>query len=314
MSHSIIPFSEISLLVAVDIWQILRIIGIVIAAILVILLAIGVLTYINRLQRRIVRRKKTLELFNDGNRSNQFEIMVKGEQPDLRIQLLVNGRPLEASPVPIFVEKAVEIPSSYQSPVKNTAKPASVNPSAVKQTASKASRLTGTLAEMLTTLASILPRSISRPFWGAEQQLRSVQRTSVNTSRLSSQVDSFSGKTGGSAHMVRASSPTQTAPVVTQPGTVLVPVPNPWSVSPPLLPDQSCQITLQVEPHQLHRSGQYAIEILSRAMGEDQSPIISTIATVQLAGLHWFWRFLPGCMFAIVLIGTIIMVIQLISM
>ncbi|HPH97433.1 MAG TPA: hypothetical protein PKW33_12315 [Anaerolineaceae bacterium] len=315
MSSLLVSISEGLASPAVDIWQVLRIAGIIIAALMVILLAIGLLMLINRLQRRITRRQVILELINDGNRSNQFEIMVKGEQPDLHIQMLVNGRTLPPSPVPLFVEKAVEIPSSYQPAVKNTARSAPANTSAVKQTAAKASWLTGTLSEMLTTLASILPRSISRPFWGAEQQLRMAQRTSVNTYRLSGQVDTFTGQTGStSGPRPIPISQVKTAPPPSQPGTIMVAVPTPWSISPPVLPGQSCLISLQVEPRQLHRSGQYAVEVISRAMGEEQSPIINAVAIFQLKGLHWFWRFLPGFMFVIVLIGTIIMAIQFISM
>ena len=305
------------------IWIVL--IVLVVAAIAVIVIA--------RWQRMNLEKNFRLEIRNQGNAPSQFEL--KAEDPDriLAFEFRLAGVSLSPSPT----SQATQVPELASQPqqsveagevVETRSRMGLPDTGQAQQKMQGAMGASRAIADVLSSLGMMLPRSIGGPLLEASAQLRrgrgrvdTVQsmpkRVGDQAKRVKAASGSVSGMVGSTPAGTQASAPTRTqdsVPARSEPSApVMQPAAAPvaqvaaqqWVQTPAVEPGESVRIDLKIRPTRARSGRLCSFSILTRSLEQEDAPIESDEWTGEIGGVGGLRRYHPYALIASIAIFLI---------
>jgi hypothetical protein len=238
----------------------------ILIAIAIVIAAGAAIAFVVILQRKKLSRTLQVEVRNLGNVTGCYELQAEDPHspPALRFQFTMDGDelPQQWTPAaPVVIDRPTQA-----TPAVASAVPA---PSASGEGASKADQALesgGIIASILTTLGSILPRSIGAPLMQTAGQMRRGQTTASRVKQIKGQTSRL---VPGGKKIKSGSLPTGDSTPDRRERAVSAPSPGeePWAQTPSVEPGEALTVDLTIRPAQSHRGQTYPFTVISRANG-----------------------------------------------
>jgi hypothetical protein len=237
----------------------------------------------DRRLERIVR----VEITNQGNVSSRYQLRAQDPEGVLSATFMKDGDPLPG--LDFFVddpedqepEQEQEVPTEAEKPQKSPA-------SAATDTVAEAQQASGALARMLSSLGSILPRSIGSPLLSAASQLQQKRGQVRRVQSYSKKGSSLGRKLG-----TRPSEPQEKQPL--RPAG-----PQAWSETPSVQPGYTLALDLVLRSVGSHEHSARPFRVISRSVTGAEAPLITEEGTVEIKGGFWARRYLPHVVLLVV--------------
>lgn len=264
-------------------WRILLWIAIVVATLIVTALALAA---IMRVQRSRVQRRVRLELINRGNVRSRYALRAESPQDGLRFAFILDGVRLQGDEAPVTSR-----PTQTQAATQPTD---TKTPNKAKNQAMGLGRLA---ADVLSTLGSILPRSVGSPLLQASARIRQGQATVRRVEQLPGRVTKVAPARPASAARPAAQVVATTSLAAG------------WVQTPFVEPGSSLRIELLIDPLSPYERQHRVFTVESRSLEQPGSPPEITEGDVRMVGLtalQWYAPFV-----ATVIIAAAFLVIAL---
>ena len=250
--------------------------------------AIALTALIVRIQRRRRQVALPLEIHNLGNVRSRFELRADEPEGGLRFGWLLDGEELVQRQVTASLGRSVQADPRPEAEPPPPARPLRERVQAGRAI-SGVSSFTGTIADLLSAVSSMLPSSVGAPLRRASSQLR---RGRAKASRLT-QTSSRASRalSGARRSRTRATGRPKTKGQNRQ--SQAPPVLYAWSQTPFVEPREVLTVDLRVDPVRPYRTQQYAFKVISKSIELEDTPLISEDRSLQTVRVPWFRRFLP---------------------
>jgi hypothetical protein len=224
------------------------------------------------LQRKKLSRTIQVEIRNLGNVQGRYELQAQDPHTPavLRFQFTLNGDELP----PVVWSAASSVTSGEPKPW--TPAPAATTPSAAASApsgsggdasrADQALESGGIIVNILTTLGSILPRSLGSPLIQAASQMRRGQTTASRVKQLKGQTS----RLAPGRQKAKAGTPPTGGSTAAAERQAMTPAPageESWAQTPSVEPGEVLTVDLTIRPAQSHRGQAHPFTVISRASG-----------------------------------------------
>lgn len=322
---------------------------VILMAIAAIILLLLLFRFIVGWQRGRRRGKYQLAIANLGNIPSQYELWAADLVGALKFQFRLNGALLPQYSVAEPGEGAE--PAEYRQVIPVTTVPATppagpaakAGPSAsaslasARQTAEGVMNTGSIIADLLTTVAYLLPGSLGRPFRNMADQLLQRQGQISQATRTPSMMVRRAKQLPGQAGQVLPSRPTASAgasaaqtvtpPLQTARSSSQIRAPSPPSnktrrqaamatpetgqtrVQTPLVePDQTLMIELLITSLKPYQSQDYTFRVSSRSVEPVEAPPATEQGNIYIKGISWFSRLILVVLTGTAIVGVLVMV------
>ncbi len=242
------------------------------AMILTALLSFLAVNMIFKRQRRIVQKPFALAIANNSNVKSRYAVFVEDVGSALRIKTFLNGQALPlvseefklsaVAPAPVAVEQR---PDPVVDVVEETTTTASKT--------ERASAMNKSVGRFASTLASLLPKSLSAPFRSIAATSRKVSNTERKVQTTSAKIEKLQGKqpTAANTRHSDRTTPKAAAPAALTRGAAQRPTAaqnvwanySNWLVTPELAPGEEISLTLQMSRRKRVKDDQYGVRVSS---------------------------------------------------
>jgi hypothetical protein len=205
---------------------------------------------------------------------------LQAKDPDeaLRFQFALDGGSLEQRQVfeasPVTTEAVTEQPPPSPD--------STVDLESVQQTAGGAMRVSGTIADLLSSVGSLLPSSMRTPVWRMANQLRQGRSAVRRAEQLPRRV----ARTASVAPTFKTKGKPKTAPISPK-------VVSNWLQTPLVEPGATLTIDLFIYPVKSRQDGFYPFQVLSRSVEQEEAPLVVEEGSLQIPGASRFRRYSP---------------------
>lgn len=274
-------------------------------------------------QRKRLYRRLRLELANAGNVRSRYELRAQDPRDALAFEFSLDGDSLpggsvtEAEEVIVAPVEAAPEPPAVQGPQRLEQGREAVQKGQVA--AEQAMGAGGALADLLTAVGRLLPRSIGSPLLEAAGQLRSGESKAKRVQQAPGRVAAQAKRVGAAvpAGTVQGvGNPPATGSSLVAEGAVAEPVPaaagpavtsapsagfgaatrtrlRSWVQTPSVEPGAKLQLDLVVRPVKPDKSRHYAFEVLSRPVSGDEAEPLVDEWYIEISGAAGLRRYHP---------------------
>lgn len=284
-------------------WRQFLAIGGVIAAVLAVV-AIFIIgsVIIAKVQGRRRQKIYRLEISNLGNVHSRYELRAEDPAGALRFQFTLKGARLPQRSVPQVTAVTTKVPaSSPTGPTRGRGREAT----------GQALRTGSAIADVVSSVGAILPRSVGAPVQRVAHPMYQAQRTARHAARLPTQV--------GRAMPASSATRPQTTTVGRRTPTEPPPphwVEESWAQTPFVASGETLRLDLRIAPLNPYQTQHYSFRVISRALEQENAPLMVEKGSVQVVGVSWFHRLLPYFTFAtvVMVIAVPVMVLLLVNL
>jgi hypothetical protein len=287
--------------------RVMSIAAIALAIIIDVNLVIGVIQW----QRRRYERKALIEIENLGNVLSPFRLRAEHPSGELQFSLLFDEIELEYETIPTAAAEP-EAQVQEEGPATSARSPSSAK-AALKDTRKKAAQARGFsyfIANLLGTIASILPHSMAAPLRRIVGQLRQKQAAVSRIERAPRQMTQTAGQAGRMLRKkpsARAKAAQKTAQGP-QPAALAI-AEEIWSETPEVGPGESIALELTINPFKRPRQTRdYSITFLSQVIGEQEAPTVSAIYDLTIEQVSPIRHILPYILIAVLFTAEIALI------
>jgi hypothetical protein len=252
-------------------------------------------------QKRRQRKIYRLEISNLGNVHCRYGLRAEDPAHALKFQFILNGTRLPQRTVSQVTEVVTERKVPVAPPVPSSS-PAGPAGKRVRGGAGQALRTGGVIAGVISSRAAILPRSVGAPLQQAVRPVRRVQSTASRAARLPTQMSRAMPASSAARSTAEPTRP-QTVPAgqrsLTEP---LAPhrVEETWAQTPFVAPGETLRLDLRIAPLNPYQTQHYSFKVVSRAIEQEDAPLVVEKGSVQIVRVSQFRRLLPYFIFAVV--------------
>lgn len=278
-------------------------------AIAVVVITGVLLIIVARERRKHLRKRVRLEIANQGNVQSRYQLRAEDPDGDLEFQFTLDGDQL---PEQIFfgasgqraeapASTAVGMPISAE----GTPQPAKQSGGA-QEKVKKASAAGGVVAEMLTSLGSILPSSLGAPLMRMSSQLRRGQAQASRAQQVSARVGSL--KPSGAPQVGSPAAAAQRPAEAVQPTASAHPAGSyTWVETPLVPPGGRLNLDLIVKSAPPRDDQLRSFRVVSRSLEQRDAPQVVEEGSLPIKGGFWVQRLLPEL--AILTISLVILIV-----
>ena len=253
-----------------------------------------------RLRRQRLERKLRLELSNKGNVESHFQLRVEELSGQLEFRFTYGGNRLPEVIEPARQASSGEQPVMVQS--QSSQKSSGGSGMNVSGKAQKTMSLSYALASILSSVGTILPRSIGSPLIQAGSKLHRGQSQVSRVQQVGNQASSLApGSRSSSTYTAAPASQPQAAAEAAQ-GIV-------WVETPAVQPDTTLGVDLQVRSDYVAGDVIRSFQIKSRSTEGTHSRMILEDGQVEIRGGFWSHRIFPHILIITVAILALLLAI-----
>ncbi len=274
-------------------WFLLMAMGLVVGA------AIVAAVVIARLQKQNLRRKLRLEIANRGNVPARYELRGEDPQGALAFEFSLGDDPLPLSDPAPAEQAAPAAAATPPAPTGGWILPA--DSGKLKGGVQTAMEVSGETANILGSLAMLLPRSLRDPLLQASGSLRRGRGAAVQAQHLSKRKGRFKLK-GGAA-------PPPAPKAATAPAARSGPR---WVQTPSLPPGESLTLNLVIRLVRAVNGPDHAFQIVSRVV-EQRETTAAAEGSVQIAQSPLLLRLLPYGLILFIAAGILTLIVWLLG-
>lgn len=278
-------------------------------AIAVVVITGVLLIIVARERRKRLHKRVRLEIANQGNVQSRYQLRAEDPDGDLVFQFTLDGDQLPEQIVFGTSRQRAETPAPTAIGMPKSAEGA---PQPAKQAGGasekvkKASATGGVVAEMLTSLGTILPSSLGAPLMRMGSQLRRGQAQASRAQQVSARVGSL--KPSGAPQV---GSPTVAAQRPAEAVQPAVPA-NPagaytWVETPSVPPGGRLNLDLIVKSAPPRADQLRSFRVVSRSLDHRDAPQVVEEGSLPIKGGFWVQRLLPEL--AILMISLVILIV-----
>ena len=263
------------------------------------------------LRRQAKRFQQTyrLEISNLGNVQSQYALQADDPVGALRFTFAVGGRPL-SRPAVVQPEQAAARPTQTEAAVP-TRPPSSelrAGVDTIKSTKGRGMHLGSEVANALSSLGNLLPRSAGAPLLRAGAQIRQGQSSVRRVEQLPKRAKRVSSKVvlgrASARPQPAASARPQPAASFRQepapPATAFQTIEQPWVETPFVEPGETLVVGLSIDPDDPHQTQTYPFVVESWPLEQPEGSLIVEESSVQIVKLTFLQRYSPFLVTAIV--------------
>ena len=273
-------------------WFLLMAMGLVVGA------AIVAAVVIARLQKQNLRRKLRLEIANRGNVPARYELRGEDPQGALAFEFSLGDDPLPLSDPAPAEQAAPAAAATPPAPTGGWILPA--DSSKLKGGVQTAMEVSGETANILGSLAMLLPRSLRDPLLQASGSLRRGRGAAVQAQHLSKRKGRFKLKGGAAPPAPKAA----TAPAARSGPR--------WVQTPSLPPGESLTLNLVIRLVRAVNGPDHAFQIVSRVV-EQRETTAAAEGSVQIAQSPLLLRLLPYGLILFIAAGILTLIAWLLG-
>jgi hypothetical protein len=272
-------------------------------AIAVVVITGVLLIIVARERRKHLRKRVRLEIANQGNVQSRYQLRAEDPDGDLEFQFTLDGDQLPEQIVFGASGQRAEAPASavVGMPISAKGTPQPVKQSGgAQEKVKKASAAGGVVAEMLTSLGSILPSSLGAPLMRMSSQLRRGQAQASRAQQVSARVGSpqVGSPTAAAQRPAEAVQPTASA----HPAGSYT-----WVETPLVPPGGRLNLDLIVKSAPPRDDQLRSFRVVSRSLEQRDAPQVVEEGSLPIKGGFWVQRLLPEL--AILTISLVILIV-----